>query len=66
VSQKLRNRLSFPTGKKKQPLTFCTYFPALRFLFWRAHHLIIIFMCVELMLNAVNLLLIAFSKMHHG
>jgi NADH-quinone oxidoreductase subunit K len=26
---------------------------------------IIIFMCVELMLNAVNLLLIAFSKMHH-
>ena len=25
---------------------------------------IIIFMCVELMLNAVNLLLIAFSKMH--
>ncbi len=27
---------------------------------------IIIFMCVELMLNAVNLLLIAFSKMHHA
>jgi NADH-quinone oxidoreductase subunit K len=26
---------------------------------------IIIFMCVELMLNAVNLLMIAFSKMHH-
>jgi NADH-quinone oxidoreductase subunit K len=26
---------------------------------------IIVFMCVELMLNAVNLLLIAFSKMHH-
>ena len=26
---------------------------------------IIIFMCIELMLNAVNLLLIAFSKMHH-
>lgn len=26
---------------------------------------IIIFMCVELMLNAVNLLLVAFSKMHH-
>ncbi|HZE84167.1 MAG TPA: NADH-quinone oxidoreductase subunit NuoK [Puia sp.] len=26
---------------------------------------IIIFMCVELMLNAVNLLLIAFSKMHY-
>ena len=25
---------------------------------------IIIFMCVELMLNAVNLLLVAFSKMH--
>ncbi len=25
---------------------------------------IIIFMCVELMLNAVNLLLLAFSKMH--
>ncbi len=23
-------------------------------------------MCVELMLNAVNLLLVAFSKMHHG
>jgi NADH-quinone oxidoreductase subunit K len=27
---------------------------------------IIIFMCVELMLNAVNLLLVAFSKMHHN
>lgn len=27
---------------------------------------IIIFMCIELMLNATNLLLIAFSKMHHG
>ncbi|HET6766094.1 MAG TPA: NADH-quinone oxidoreductase subunit NuoK [Chitinophagaceae bacterium] len=26
---------------------------------------IIIFMCVELMLNAVNILLVAFSKMHH-
>lgn len=27
---------------------------------------IIVFMCVELMLNAVNLLLVAFSKMHNG
>ncbi len=27
---------------------------------------IIIFMCIELMLNAVNLMLISFSKMHHG
>jgi NADH-quinone oxidoreductase subunit K len=27
---------------------------------------IIIFMCVELMLNATNLLLVAFSKMHHA
>jgi NADH-quinone oxidoreductase subunit K len=27
---------------------------------------IIVFMCVELMLNAVNLLLVAFSKMFHG
>jgi NADH-quinone oxidoreductase subunit K len=27
---------------------------------------IIIFMCIELMLNATNLLLVAFSKMHHG
>lgn len=27
---------------------------------------IIIFMCIELMLNAVNLLLVAFSKMYHG
>lgn len=26
---------------------------------------IIVFMCIEIMLNAVNLLLIAFSKMHH-
>lgn len=26
---------------------------------------IIIFMCVELMLNAVNLLLVAFSKLHN-
>lgn len=28
-------------------------------------NLIIIFMCIELMLNSVNLLLVAFSKMHH-
>lgn len=28
-------------------------------------NIIIIFMCIELMLNAVNLLLVAFSKMHH-
>jgi NADH-quinone oxidoreductase subunit K len=27
---------------------------------------IIVFMCIELMLNAVNLLLVAFSKMHHA
>lgn len=27
---------------------------------------IIIFMCIELMLNSVNLLLVAFSKMHYG
>lgn len=27
---------------------------------------IIIFMCIELMLNAVNLLLVAFSKMNNG
>ena len=27
-------------------------------------NMIVIFMCVELMLNAVNLLLVAFSKMH--
>ena len=27
---------------------------------------IIIFMCIELMLNATNLLLVAFSKMHHN
>lgn len=27
---------------------------------------IIIFMCVELMLNAVNLLMVAFSKMHYA
>lgn len=27
---------------------------------------IIIFMCIELMLNAVNLLLVAFSKLHYG
>ncbi|MFY8003758.1 MAG: NADH-quinone oxidoreductase subunit NuoK, partial [Chitinophagaceae bacterium] len=27
---------------------------------------IIIFMCVEIMLNAVNLLLVAFSKMHNA
>lgn len=27
---------------------------------------IIIFMCIELMLNAVNLLLVAFSRMHHA
>lgn len=26
---------------------------------------IVIFMCIELMLNAVNILLVAFSKMHH-
>src|SRR5213079_1016422 len=27
---------------------------------------IIVFMCIELMLNAVNLMLVAFSKMHYG
>ena len=27
-------------------------------------NVIIVFMCIELMLNAVNLLLVAFSKMH--
>lgn len=27
---------------------------------------IIVFMCIELMLNSVNLLLVAFSKMHYG
>lgn len=27
---------------------------------------IIVFMCIELMLNAVNLLLVAFSKMRYG
>jgi len=27
---------------------------------------IIIFMCIELMLNAANLLLVAFSKIHNG
>lgn len=27
---------------------------------------IIVFMCIEMMLNAVNLLLVAFSKMHYG
>ena len=27
---------------------------------------IIIFMCIELMLNSVNLMLVAFSKMHYG
>jgi NADH-quinone oxidoreductase subunit K len=27
---------------------------------------IIVFMCVELMLNAVNLMLVAFSKMYYG
>ena len=27
---------------------------------------IIIFMCIELMLNSVNLLFVAFSKMHHA
>ncbi|MBC8034273.1 MAG: NADH-quinone oxidoreductase subunit NuoK [Chitinophagaceae bacterium] len=29
-------------------------------------NVIIIFMCIELMLNAANLLLVAFSKMHHA
>ena len=27
---------------------------------------IVLFMCIELMLNSVNLLLVAFSKMHHA
>lgn len=27
---------------------------------------LIVFMCIELMLNAVNLLLVAFSRMHHA
>ena len=29
-------------------------------------NVIVVFMCIELMFNAVNLLLVAFSKMHHG
>lgn len=29
-------------------------------------NIIIIFMCIELMLNSANLLLVAFSKMHHA
>ncbi len=29
-------------------------------------NIIIIFMCIELMLNAANLMLVAFSKMHHA
>lgn len=29
-------------------------------------NVIIIFMCIELMLNAVNLLLVAFSKLHNA
>jgi NADH-quinone oxidoreductase subunit K len=29
-------------------------------------NVIIVFMCIELMLNAVNLLLVAFSKMHYA
>lgn len=29
-------------------------------------NVIIIFMCIELMLNAVNMLLVAFSKMHNA
>jgi NADH-quinone oxidoreductase subunit K len=27
---------------------------------------IVVFMCIELMLNAVNLLMVAFSKLHHA
>ncbi len=29
-------------------------------------NVIIVFMCIELMLNSVNLMLVAFSKMHYG
>jgi len=29
-------------------------------------NMIVLLMCIELMLNAVNLLLVAFSKMYHG
>lgn len=29
-------------------------------------NVIVVFMCIELMFNAVNLLLVAFSKMHHA
>jgi NADH-quinone oxidoreductase subunit K len=29
-------------------------------------NVIIVFMCIELMFNAVNLLLVAFSKVHYG
>jgi NADH-quinone oxidoreductase subunit K len=31
-----------------------------------SRYAIIVFMCIELMLNATNLLLVAFSKMHNG
>ena len=51
------------------PINYCIFLSVALFCIGVAgvltrRNAIIIFMCVELMLNAVNLLLVAFSKMH--
>ena len=59
------------TQKKLMPINYYIFLSVALFCIGVAgvltrRNAIIIFMCIELMLNAVNLLLIAFSKMHHA
>jgi NADH-quinone oxidoreductase subunit K len=59
------------TKRKKMPIQYYIYLCLTLFSIGiigvlTRRNAIIVFMCVELMLNAVNLLLVAFSKMHHG
>src|SRR6267378_3547544 len=69
-SEKSRVFKSSPLGDRGMPINyyiflslalFCIGIPGVL----TRRNAIIIFMCIELMLNAVNLLLVAFSKMHY-
>jgi NADH-quinone oxidoreductase subunit K len=59
-----------PLGDRGMPINYYIFLSIALFCIGIAgvltrRNAIIIFMCIELMLNAVNLLLVAFSKMHH-
>lgn len=59
-----------PGDRGPMPITYYIYLAISLFILGiigvlTRRNAIIVFMCIELMLNAVNLLLVAFSKMHH-